>query len=156
MKIINKQNFFSCVCIVFTMLVLGKIVLEYMTQHVFGNYQENLLVMFVMALLAVFVLSQHYRFQKYPLLAVIAGQYVLLIGIVMLIIWIAGFFQPIHEDGYRDMFVSFTIPYAIGVIVYYAALFHEVKLMNESLKKIKEIQEDPNENKKHDDGKEDN
>ena len=138
MKIINKQNFFPSVCVVFTLLVLGKLVLEYIVQGRWGNYQGNLLVMFVLSVLSHFVLSQYYRFQKYPLFAVIVVQYLVLIGGVMLFTWISGFFAPLHEDGYRDMFLSFSIPYAIGVVVYYMALFHEVKNVNRVLKQIKE------------------
>lgn len=138
MKIIHKQNFFATVCVIYTLLVLGKLVLEYITQGAWGNYQGNLLVMFVLSMLAVFVLSQYYRFQKYPLLAVIIVQYLVLIGGVMLFTWISGFFAPLHEDGYRDMFLSFSIPYAIGVVVYYTSLFHEVRTVNRMLKQIKE------------------
>lgn len=138
MKIINKQNFFPTVCVVYTLLVLGKLVLEYICQGLWENYQGNLLVMFVLSVLAVFVLSQYYRFQKYPLLVVIVVQYLALIAGVMLFTWISGFFQPLHENGYRDMFLSFSVPYAIGVVIYYAALFHEVKTVNRMLKQIKD------------------
>ena len=138
MKIINRQNFWSVVCVVFTLLLFGKIILERIVQGVFGNYQENILIMFVLSLLATFVLSQYYRFQKYPLLVVILGQYILLIGIVMLITWIGGWFNELHQNAYRDMFLSFTIPYAIGVIIYYAAVFHEIRFANQALKEIKE------------------
>lgn len=137
MKIIHKYNFFSTVCVVFTLLVLGKLVLEYIVQGAWGNYQGNLLVMFVLSTVATFVLSQYYRFQKYPLLAVMIVQYLVLIGGVMLFTWISGFFAPLHEDGYRDMFLSFSIPYAIGVVVYYMALFHEVRKVNGVLRKIR-------------------
>ena len=140
MKIINRQNFWSVVCIVFTLLLLGKILLEFIVQGVFGNYQENILIMFGLSLLATFVLSQYYRFQKYPLLVVILGQYILLIGVVMLITWIGGWFYELHKDAYRDMFLSFTIPYAIGVIIYYAVVFHEINAANQVLKEIKERQ----------------
>lgn len=137
MKIIHKSNFFSTVCVVFTLLVLGKLVLEYIVQGAWGNYQGNLLVMFVLSTVVTFVLSQYYRFQKYPLLAVMIVQYLVLIGGVMLFTWISGFFAPLHEDGYRDMFLSFSIPYAIGVVVYYMALFHEVRKVNGVLRKIR-------------------
>lgn len=137
MKIIDKNNFFPVVCTVFTLLVLGKVILESIVQGLFENYQQNILLMFVLSILATFVLSQHYRFEKYPLLVVILVQYLVLISVVMLITWISTFFEPIHEDGYHDMFWSFTIPYAIGVIVYYAALFREVGYMNKTLKNIK-------------------
>lgn len=138
MKIINKQNFWSVVCIVFTILLLGKILFELIVQGVFGNYQENILIMFGLSLLANFVLSQYYRFQKYPLLVVILGQYILLIAVVMFITWLGGRFNELHKNAYRDMFLSFTIPYVIGVIIYYAAVFHEIKSANQALNEIKE------------------
>ena len=141
MKIIDKRNFWSVVCIVFTLLLLSKILLEFIVQGVFGNYQENILLMFVLSLLATFVLSQYYRFQKYPLLIVILGQYIVLIGVVMLITWIGGWFVELHHDAYRDMFLSFTIPYVIGVIIYYTAVFHEIKSANQALKEIKSRKE---------------
>lgn len=46
MKIIDRHNFFGIVCAVYTILSLGKIILEAIVQDIFGNYQENLLVMF--------------------------------------------------------------------------------------------------------------
>ena len=138
MKIINKQNFFPTVCTVYTLLVLIKILGEYFVQGLWENYQTNLLIMFVLSILAVFVLSQHYRFQKYPLVVVIVVQYLVLISGVMLFTWISGFFTPLHENAYRDMFLSFSIPYAIGVVVYYVALFREVKSVNRILRQIKD------------------
>lgn len=138
MKIINRQNFFSTVCVIYTLLVLGKLVLEYIAQGVWGNYQGNLLVMFVLSTVAVFVLSQYYRFQKYPLLAVIVVQYLVLIGGVMLFTWVSSFFEPLHENGYRDMLLSFSVPYGIGVVVYYAAMFREVRKVNRMLKEMKD------------------
>ena len=138
MRIINKQNFFPTVCTVYTLLVLTKMLIEYLGQGLWENYQTNLLIMFVLSTLAVFVLSQHYRFQKYPLVVVIVVQYLVLITGVMLFTWISGFFTPLHENAYRDMFLSFSIPYAIGVVIYYAALFHEVKSVNRILRQIKD------------------
>ena len=138
MKIINRQNFWSVVCIVFTLLLLSKILLELVLRGDFGSYQVNILIMFVLSLLATFVLSQYYRFQQYPLLVVILGQYIVLIAIVMFITWIGGRFNELHKNAYRDMFLSFTIPYIVGVIIYYAAVFHEIKSANQALKEIKE------------------
>ena len=138
MKIINKQNFFPTVCVVYTLLVLMKLALEYIVQGLWENYQGNLLVMFVLSVVAVFVLSQYYRFQKYPLLLVIVAQYLVLIGGVMLFTWLFSFFEPLHENAYRDMFLSFSIPYAIGVVIYYAALFREVRAVNRVLLQIKD------------------
>ena len=138
MKIINKKNFFPTVCTVYTLLVLTKILIEYLGRGLWENYQANLLIMFVLSTLAVFVLSQHYRFQKYPLVVVIVMQYLVLITGVMLFTWISGFFTSLHENAYRDMFLSFSIPYAVGVIIYYVILFHEVKSVNRILRQIKD------------------
>lgn len=138
MKIINKQNFIPTVCTGYTLLVLIKLLLEYLVQGLWENYQKNLLLMFVLSVLSVFVLSQHYRFQKYPLMAVIVVQYLVLIAGVMLFARISAFFVPMHENGYRDMFLSFSIPYAIGVVIYYMFLFHEVKSANRILRQIKD------------------
>lgn len=145
MKIINKRNFFTTVCVIYTMLVLGKIGLEFLVQGLFGNYQGNLLLMFLLSFLATFVLSQHYRFQKYPMLVVIVGQYVLLIAFVMFITWLGGQMGPLHEDGYRDMFLSFSIPYFIGVVIYYGAVFHEIGRANQALRELKEYRKEQDE-----------
>lgn len=138
MKIIDRHNFFGTVCEVYTILSLGKIIFEAIVQDIFGNYQENLLVMFFLSMAAVFVLSQSCQFQEYPLLLCIAVQYIVLVALVMLVTWIAGQYHSLHEDAYKDMFWSFTVPYAVGVVIYYISLFHEIKRANQSLKKIKE------------------
>lgn len=140
MKIINRQNFFPIVCVVFTILVMGKVILEAIVQKLFGGYQENILLMFLLSLLATFVLSQHYRFQRLPLLLVIALQYLALIVAVMLLLWLSSFFEPLHENGYRDMFCSFTVPYVVGAVIYYLSLLYEVRSANKALMEIKEHQ----------------
>lgn len=151
MKIINKKNFFATVCVIFTMLMLGKIIVEFLAQGIFGNYQGNLLTMFLLSFLATLVLSQHYRFQKYPLLVVIIGQYVLLIALVMFITWLGGQMEPLHENGYRDMFLSFSIPYFIGVVIYYGAVFHEIKRANKTLQELKTYRKEQEEETENDD-----
>lgn len=138
MKIINRTNFIPTVCVIYTMLSMGKIVLEFIAQGKFGNDQENLLMMFILSFLATFVLSQHYRFEKLPLLLVIALQYVLLIGVVMGLTWLSGFFEELHGDAYHDMFWSFTIPYMIGAAAYYIALFCEIRRTDRLLQEYKE------------------
>lgn len=146
MKIINKHNFFPTVCVIFTLLTLGKILLEAAAQGTFGMYQGNLLLMFGISLLATFVLSQHYRLGRFPLLAVILGQYLFLAGMVLFITWLSSFFQPLLQDGYRDMFLSFTIPYVIFAAVYYVTLLWEIKQANEALKEIRRLQDDDENN----------
>lgn len=141
MKLIDKGNFISTICVVFTCLVLGKIAIEALFAGVFGNDQENLLLMFLFSALGTFVLSQHYRLERFPLMAVMAGQYVLLVAAVMLVTWISGFFVELHEDAYRDMFRSFTIPYVIAAAVYYISLYFEIRKANRLLQEVRRTED---------------
>lgn len=137
MKIIDKSNFFPTVCVVYTILSLSKIILEWLTLKEFGNLQLNFAEMFVISLIAIFVLSQHYRVQKLPFVIVLILQYAAMIGLIMLGTWIQGFFAVLHPNAYRDMFVSFTVPYIIGAAVYYINVFREVKNANRIIAEIK-------------------
>lgn len=56
---------------------------------------------------------------------------------VMLFVFIVGQFNPISEGGYRDIFLSFTVPYVIGACVYYIDVFQTAKKQNELLDEIK-------------------
>ena len=132
MKVIHKQNFFPIVCICFTLLSIGNVILEAIVLGKFGHDQQNLLLMLLLSVLAVAVLSQHYRFGSVPLTLVILVQY--------LLAWISSFFETLHENAYRDMFLSFTIPYAIGAVVYYVSLFVEIKHANKTLEEIRRYQ----------------
>ncbi len=138
MKIINKSNFIPTVCVVYTMLSMGKILIEWLNDGIFGNYQQNLIAMLVISVLTTFVLSQHYRLDRFPLLVVIVLQYVILLAVIMGFTWISSFFGELHPDGYVDMFRSFTIPYMIGAAVYYIELFMGIRKTDKLLQKYKE------------------
>ncbi|MBU5439514.1 hypothetical protein KQI42_15975 [Tissierella sp. MSJ-40] len=137
MRIIDKKTFIPTVCVVYTILSIGKIVLESIIQNEFGNYQSNLLMMIFLSFIATLVLSQHYRLQQIPLTLVIIGQYLMLIGVVLLITWVSGLYTDLHPNAYRDIFLSFTIPYIIGAAIYYLNVFWEVRNANQILKNIK-------------------
>ena len=119
MKLINKHNFISIVCITFTLIVCGKLLLEKSTGFIDRYYTENIFTCLGISVLATFVLSLHYYLQRFPFIPVAIGQYLALIGFVFLCIWIAGYFTENAPSAYKDMFVSVTIPYVAGAIVYY-------------------------------------
>jgi len=140
MKVIEKHEFWPTVCVCYTLISLGKIALEYFTGGVWGNDQANYILIFVLCFLATLILSQHYRLDRFPLPAVIIGQYVVLIATVFLITWLIGRVETLGEHAYRDMFRSFTIPYVIGAIVYYTAYFLQVRKANRMLENVKKKQ----------------
>lgn len=140
MKIINIKNFFPIVCIVYTILSLSKIILEYFMLNLFDNYQENFIIMFFISFFSTLVLSQHYRLSRFPLPLVIIGQYLLLLGLIFGFLWIENGFIEIHSDGYRDMFTSFTIPYIIAAMLYYINVFKEAKKANKMIQELKSVE----------------
>lgn len=147
MKIIDRKSFFPTVCVVYTIITVSKIILEAVFNQLFGNYQKNILMILFLSFLATFVLSQHYRLHAIPLPIVIIGQYVVLASGILLVLKIMSFFTPIHPDGYRDMLLSFTIPYVIGAIIYYVSLLQEVQKVNLLLNEIKKGNENESEKK---------
>ncbi|WP_022768929.1 DUF6608 family protein [Butyrivibrio sp. NC2007] len=131
MKLINRNNFISIVCISFTLIVCGKLLLEKSTGFIDRYYTENIFTCLGISVLATFVLSLHYYLQRFPFIPVVIGQYLALIGFVFLCIWIMGHFTENAPSAYKDMFVSVTIPYVAGAIVYYISFFRQIKRANE-------------------------
>lgn len=58
------------------------------------------------------------------------------IGIVFLAICIIGQFTYEAPTAYRDMFISVTIPYVFGAVIYYIVFFRQVKEANRILEKM--------------------
>lgn len=136
MKLINKNNFISIVCVTFTLIVCGKLILEKITGFVDKNYTENIFTCLGISILATFILSLHYYLQRFPFIPVVIGQYLALISFIFLCIWISGHFTENSPSAYHDMFVSVTIPYVIGAVVYYISFFLEIKKANEVFQKL--------------------
>lgn len=131
MKIINRSNFISIVCVSFTLIVCGKLIYEKILGFTDIYYTENIFACLGISFLATAILSVHYYLQRFPFVPVVVGQYLLLIGLVFLAIWISGHFTDNAPSAYKDMFISVTIPYVIGAIVYYVSFFLQIKKANE-------------------------
>lgn len=143
MKLINKNNFISIVCISFTLIVCGKLIYEKSIGFTDRYYTENIFTCLGISILAIFIISLHYYLQRFPFIPVVIGQYLALIGLVFLCIWIMGHFTENAPSAYKDMFISVTIPYAIGAVVYYISFFRQIKKANEILRNLDKIT-DPN------------
>ena len=74
---------------------------------------------------------------RFPLPLVILGQYLVILGAIMLFLWIYGHFGVLGKHAYRDMFLSFTIPYIILAGIYYMSLFREIKKANKILEELR-------------------
>ena len=133
---IDKHNFWSIVSGIFTCLSIGKIVWESIVGHRDVYYVENILSIFVITVVATFILSLHKYLQNVPVLLVMLIQYALLVGSVMGGIWIGSRLGDVTPNGYRDMFWSVTIPYVVLAGIYYISFFWEVKKANTLLLKM--------------------
>ena len=138
MKIINKNNFLSIVCISFTLIVCGKLLLEKSVGRTDIYYTENIFTILGVSVLATAILSLHYYLQRFPFIPVVIGQYILLIGLVFAALWIAGHYTENAPSAYGDMFISVTVPYVIGAAVYYISFFSQIKRANEILLNLEE------------------
>ena len=134
---INKKNFLTVVCCVYTVISLSATGLEWYVNKELTPTQFNLLIMIFFSCIGVFVLSLYKYLESIHLLYIIIIQYIIAISTIMISLWILGHFVELHPDGPRDIFVSFTIPYLIGVAIYYVKLNLEVKKQNEILNEIK-------------------
>ena len=136
MKIINKRNFVSIVCIFFTLITCGKLLYERALNFTDRYYTDNIFTILGFSVLITLILSLHFYLQKFPFWLVIIAQYALTVGIVFLAIFIHGRFSTNAPTAYWDMFVSITIPFFIGALVYYICFFVQIKRANKVLEKL--------------------
>lgn len=138
MKLINRSNFISVLCITYTIISLFICIFESIIYKEVSHDHFNLLLCFLLSFISILILSQHYRLDRFPTLVVIVFQYIIALFCLFSIMIILSAFVEVSPGGYKDMFISFTIPYIIGTIVYYVSLRAEVKKQNRILNEIKE------------------
>ena len=136
MKLINKRNFISIVSIFFTLITCGKLLYERALNFTDRYYTDNIFTILGFSVLITLILSLHFYLQKFPFWLVIIAQYALTVGIVFLAIFIHGRFSTNAPTAYWDMFVSITIPFLIGALVYYICFFVQIKRANKVLEKL--------------------
>ncbi len=136
MKLINKRNFISIVCIFFTLITCGKLLLEKAYNFTDRYYTDNIFTILGFSVLITIILSLHFYLQKYPFWLVLIAQYALTVGIVFLAIFIHGRLSTNAPTAYWDMFKSITIPFIVGSVVYYICFFVQIKRANKVLEKL--------------------
>ena len=137
MKIINKKNIVSVVCITYTSISITLAVLEVIAKEKMNPTQLNMFLCLLLSILGVLILSQHYRLERFSPLAMVIIQYVVAVAVILISLKAASYITDVHPNGYRDMILSFSIPYFIGAVVYYISLMLEVRKQNRILEKIK-------------------
>lgn len=137
MKIIKGVEIPISICVSYTILSVSNAVYNLLIGRESGTHW-NSVMMLLWTSIAVLVLSIHHLFDEWPPIAMIIIQYVIAMGLVLFSVFLSGFFEEVAQNGYRDVIISFTVPYVVGAVVYYISLFQTAKRQN---KLIREIQD---------------
>ena len=136
MKLINRKNFVQIVCIFFTLITCGKLLLEKAYGFTDKYYTDNIFTILGFSVLITLILSLHFYLQRFPFLLVFIAQYALTVGIVFLAIFIHGRFSENAPTAYWDMFISITIPFLFGALAYYIIFFVQIRKANRILDEL--------------------
>lgn len=141
MKILKGIEIPIAVCVSYTLISVTNALFGLFAGRESGSHMNTVFTL-IWCSIAVFILAIHPLFDEWPPAAMILIQYVIAMGLVLLTIFLAGFFGEISKNGYRDAVVSFTIPYIIGAACYYVSLFKSIKNQNKLLLEINRIHEE--------------
>lgn len=137
MRILKGIEIPITICISYTVLSIFNAVTSMMIGIDMGTH-FNSVVMLLWCSIAVFILSIHHLFEDWSPIGMIIIQYLIAVCLVYLSIYLMSFFEEVAEGGYRDAFISFTIPYIIGAIFYYISLYNAAKRQNKLIQQINE------------------
>jgi hypothetical protein len=137
MKLINRKNFFTIVCISFTMIVTGKLIFEKIIGHFDRYYSDNIFICLGFCVVIPAVLSVHYYLQRFPLLPVLIGQYLVVLGATVLFVLTVDKISGTDTNAMWQMIVSVTIPYVLGAAYYYFMFFRQIGKANDILAELK-------------------
>ncbi len=140
MKLINRHNFLSLVCMSFTLIVCGKLLLEKLTGFTDRHYTENIFTCLAFSVMITAVLSLHYYLQSFPLIPVLIGQYLAIIGLVAGLVKLVDAVAGTTSDAMWQMLLSVTVPYVISAVIYYVSFFRQVKKANIILSELSEAE----------------
>lgn len=135
MKILKGVEIPITICISYTILSIANAVISLFRGVEMGTHWNSVL-MLVWTSIAVLVLAIHHLFDELPPLLMMVIQYVIAMGLVLLTIFVSGFWGEISESGYKDAVISFSIPYLIGAVIYYVSVFREAKRQNKLIEEI--------------------
>ncbi|MFG6349636.1 MAG: hypothetical protein K1W15_13135 [Lachnospiraceae bacterium] len=141
MKLVNRKNVISVICVTYTVISILLTIINILIEGEMNSTQLNIFTCLLLSILGVGVLSQHYRLERFSPLAMVIIQYLAAVAVILISLKAASYFTYVHPGGYRDMVISFSVPYFIGAVIYYISLMLEVRKQNRILEKIKQNKE---------------
>lgn len=106
------------VCVVYTVLTLVSSTLGLMAGRTTDTH-VHLLMRFAITFLGIGSFLVFSLFEKWSPLGQTALHYVVTACLVLAMVGLSGFWMELHPDAYKDVFLNFTVVYAIiaGVIL---------------------------------------
>lgn len=127
------------VCVVYTVVSIVLTSFEVIERRYINQTQINMLLFLLLSILSVVLMSQQYRLNRFSPLVQGVVQYVILIFVILISLFVFSHFVEVHVNGYRDILISFSVPYVLGLVIYFICLNMEVKKQNKMIKQIKAI-----------------
>ena len=128
------------ISVFFTMATVTDVVLCTILGHETATTHVHLFNRLMVCAIGALPLGLFKYFEKLSMWAIFPIHYIVSSGLVMLYVYICGFFETLHPDAYRDMFRSVAIMYAIIVI---GALIIDLTRTAGANKDLKKIQSSP-------------
>ena len=122
------------VCMSYTILSMVAAIVNTIAGTQTSN--ANAIMMLILTTISVSVLYLYQLLDRFSPLFTITLQYLVALMLAGIALFIWNLFDEISGNGYLDFFVSFTVFYAIGAVIFYVMTYLETKKMNELLQDI--------------------
>lgn len=136
-QLINKLIEVICVISIFYM-VISLINSVYAIKGLNASVSAyNQIRIMVWSSVAAMVIYSHHLFARWSPLMMILLQYITAVVLIVLVIYLEGVVRGITMEGYVGGILNFTIPYAIGAVIYYLSLYYGARRQNELIQDLK-------------------
>lgn len=122
------------ICVSYTILSMVAAIVNTIAGTQTSN--ANAIMMLILTTISVSVLYLYQLLDRFSPLFTITLQYLIALMLAGIALFIWNLFDEISGNGYLDFFVSFTVFYAIGAVIFYVMTYLETKKMNELLQDI--------------------
>ncbi len=116
---LNWKSALILICIVYTLLTVTSSGYALLVGRTTDTH-FHLLARFVVTTIGIYSILIFNLFPRWSLWLMFALHYSVTMGIILMLVWVSGFFVELHPDAYRDIFLNFTpiyLLFAIGLLV---------------------------------------
>ena len=122
------------ICVSYTVLSMVAAIVNTIAGTQASN--ANTVMMLILTTISVSVLYLYQLLDRFSPIFTITLQYLVALMLAGIALFTWNLFDEISRNGYLDFFVSFTVFYTIGAVVFYVMTYLETKKMNELLQDI--------------------